>query len=234
MAARRNKKAAAPKKPPTPRGSPQLSKVTKSRKAPSEDGSNAKKKIKRWTVAELTLLHEARQKETPYAQIIKDLHHTHTELACRLRMCGDKKKFLAEEAEERRRNKQDLAYITIFGSGAVQANFDYAAQGPKMPRSYYQPPAKKGGRKSKAAAPRALLPKPESPVLAPVQPQHQAMNTSGFDCLALAAEQAQRAELEGAAILAGMSGMMLAPQMTYVGVRQASIAQRGSLSHILN
>jgi len=53
MAARRNKKAAAPKKPPTPRGSPQLSKVTKSKKAPSEDGSNAKKKIKRWTVAEV-------------------------------------------------------------------------------------------------------------------------------------------------------------------------------------
>jgi len=54
MAPRRPCKAAAPKKPPTPRGSPQLSRVTKSTKAPSEDGSKAKKKNKRWTVAEVS------------------------------------------------------------------------------------------------------------------------------------------------------------------------------------
>ncbi|KAK0939667.1 hypothetical protein LTR48_006669 [Friedmanniomyces endolithicus] len=235
MAPRRPCKAAAPKKPPTPRGSPQLSRVTKSTKAPSEDGSKAKKKNKRWTVAELTHLHEARRKETPYAQIVKNLNHTHTELACRLRMCGDKKKFLAELAEERRRNKENLASIAAFGSGAINANFAFAAPGPKLPTSYYQPAAKKNGRKSKAAAPRALLPKPDSPVIAaPIQPQH-AVPMTPFDCLALAAEQAQRAQFEGAAILAGMSGMLLAPQQpTYAGVRQASIAQRGSLSHILN
>ncbi|KAK1077922.1 hypothetical protein LTR33_007677 [Friedmanniomyces endolithicus] len=237
MAARRNTKAAAPRKPPTPRGSPQVSRVTKSKKAPSEDGSKAKKKSKRWTVAELTHLHEARRKETPYAQIVKDLKYTHTELACRLRMCGDKKRFLAEAAEERRRSKENLASIAVFGSGGIHANFAFAAQGPRMPTSYYQPPAKKGGRKSKAAAPRALLPKPESPVvIAAVQPQQQALDMSRFDCLAFAAEQAQRAkDLNGAAILAGMSGMLLAaPTTTYAGMRQASIVQRGSLSHILN
>ncbi|KAK0270694.1 hypothetical protein LTR35_013976 [Friedmanniomyces endolithicus] len=235
MAPRRPRKAAAPKKPPTPRGSPQLSRVTKSAKAPSEDGSKAKKKNKRWTVAELTHLHGARRKETPYAQIVKDLNHTHTELACRLRMCGDKKKFLAELAEERRRNKENLASIAAFGSGGIHANFALAAPGSKLPTSYYQPPAKKNGRKAKAAAPRALLPKPDSPVIAaPIQPQQAAVTMTPFDCLALAAEQAQRAQFEGAAILADMSGMLLAPQPTYAGVRQASIAQRGSLSHILN
>ncbi len=187
------------------------------------------------TPHQLTHLHEARRKETPYAQIVKDLKHTHTELACRLRMCGDKKKFLAELAEERRRNKENLASIAAFGSGGIHANFAIAAPRPKLPTSYYQPPAKKNGRKAKAAAPRALLPKPDSPVIAaPIQPQQAAVPMTPFDCLALAAEQAQRAQFEGAAILAGMSGMLLAPQMTYAGVRQASIAQRGSLSHILN
>ncbi|TKA81071.1 hypothetical protein B0A55_02537 [Friedmanniomyces simplex] len=259
MAARRSAKRAAPKKAPAPTKAPATKKAPAPKKVtevtevtefteftepPVEEEPKKKKKKKknsRWTEAELEYLHEARKTDTPYLKIAAHFGGVHSDLACRLRVCGDKKKYFAAQAALRRQNTEAMLRLpsivngqfdAVFGSAAPSlsaTSFTFrSAPAPAMvPHTYYQPPP--AARKPNAA-PRMLLPKPEVHVAA----QPQGLDISRLNSLAFAATEAERAVVSGASILAGMSGMSIGGERALAPVRPFGGVQRGSLVHILN